>query len=241
MLSDSNLKKSLVAYVINLESRPDRWESVLSQTQNLGLDVVKVVAFDSLDIDPSIERYVPPGVAATWKSHQLAMSQMLASESSHGLILEDDFLVKRDISKIVAQVESTGEYDLIQIGFLSPSLTRRFIRHIIGIRDVTLKLLLKCDKFLNIGFSKKLIIREQSDVPFAFVLNDIQAGGHAYMVSRRFCEAAQFMNIPAYLSADGMLMALSETRTFRVARTRRNFIKQSDSITSVQERFKRAI
>jgi len=230
---------TIQGYVINLESRPDRWQDCLKQSSAFPFQLNRVPAISAHEIAAE-EPFVPGGVAATWRSHQRAMSYFLNSKSSHALILEDDFLVKRDISKIINLVVSSDDFDLVQIGFLSPSLTRTFIRYLFGMRDLVLKLLFRLTSLFRERLSNKLLVREQSGVSFAFVLNDIQAGGHAYIVSRKFCEAAQLMNNPSFLSADGVLMALSETRTFRVARTRRNYIKQSDSESSVHERFKRA-
>jgi GR25 family glycosyltransferase involved in LPS biosynthesis len=224
-------------FVINLDNREDRWRDSSSQFSKLPFEVERVSAVFARQIEKE-EPYVPGGVAATWRSHQKAMKAHLQSGTDFGFILEDDFLISRDISHILAKVLTIGDFDLVQFGYLSPSLLRRFIRHLIGFRDIFLKLLNRLSKRVKLSIFEKLLIREQSEIPFSLVLNDIQAGGQAYMVSRRFSEAAQHMNNPSFLSADGMLMSLSETRTFKVARVRFNQIKQSDSITSVQIRFK---
>lgn len=224
-------------FVINLDSREDRWRDSSSQFSKLPFEVERVSAVVAREIERE-EPYVPGGVAATWRSHQKAMKAHLQSGTDFGFILEDDFLVSRDISRILSKVTSNGDFDLVQFGYLSPSFLRRLIRHLIGARDIFLKLLNRLSKVLHLSPFEKLLIREQSGIPFSLVLNDIQAGGQSYLVSRKFSEAAQNMNNPSFLSADGMLMALSETRSFKVARVRVNQIKQSDSITSVQVRFK---
>ena len=224
-------------FVINLDSREDRWRDSYSQFSMLPFEVERVSAVVAREIEKD-EPYVPGGVAATWRSHQKAMMAFLQSDADFGFILEDDFLVTRDITRVLSKVISIGDFDLVQFGFLSPSFLRRLIRHLIGSRDICLKLLNRISKVANLSFFEKLLIREQSGIPFSLVLNDIQAGGQSYLVSRKFSQAAQNMNNPSFLSADGMLMALSETRTFKVARVRFNQIKQSDSITSVQVRYK---
>lgn len=224
-------------FVINLDSREDRWRDSSSQFSNLPFEVERVSAIVAREIEKD-EPFVPGGVAATWRSHQKAMRTHLESNADYGFILEDDFLISRDISRILSKVTTAGDFDLVQFGFLTPSLLRRFIRHLIGTRDVFLKVLNRISKVLSLSLFEKLLVREQSGIPFSLVLNDIQAGGQSYLVSRNFSEAAQNMNNPSFLSADGMLMALSETRTFKVARVRVNYIKQTDSVTSVQVRFK---
>ncbi len=224
-------------FVINLDSREDRWRDSSSQFTKLPFEIERVSAVIGAEIEQG-EPYVPAGVAATWRSHQKAMRAHLDSGAEFGFILEDDFLVTRDISRVMSKVLEIGNFDLVQFGFLTPSFLRRLVRYFIGFRDFVLKFFSRFTIFSSSSLLGKLIIREQSGVPFSLVLNDIQAGGQAYLVSKYFSKAAQEMNNPSFLSADGMLMALSETRTFKVARVRTNRITQSNSITSVQVRFK---
>lgn len=224
-------------FVINLDSRSDRWREASSQFPRFSFELVRISAVKGSDIEKE-EKFVPCGVAATWRSHQRAMKAHLDSDALYGLVLEDDFVVKKDTNKVLNSIIEIGDFDLVQIGYLSPSPLRRGIRYIIGVRDLSLKLLQRINARKQFNFLNKLVILEQKSIPVALVLNDIQAGGQAYIVSRKFSEAAQFMNNPSFLSADGMLMALSETRTFKIGRTRYNFIHQSDSISSVQQRFK---
>ena len=209
--------QDIIGFLINLSSRQDRLADCESQFSKIPCEVIRVSAVDAKEIN-SEESFVPAGVAATWRSHQLAMNEHLLSGFRYALILEDD---------------------LVQIGFLNPSFLRRVIRYGIDYRDLFLKLLFRTNELCGGKLTKKLLVKEQKRVPFFLVLNDFQAGGHSYLVSRKFSEAAQKMNNPAFLSADGMLMALSETRTFRVARTRISLVSQSNSKTSVVERYKR--
>jgi GR25 family glycosyltransferase involved in LPS biosynthesis len=224
-------------FVINLDNRSDRWHEASSQFPKFSFELVRISAVNGSDIEME-EQFVPCGVAATWRSHQRAMKAHLHSEALYGLVLEDDFVIKRDTTKILNYIMEISDFDLVQIGYLSPSLLRRGIRYVIGLRDLSLKLLQRVHAITQLKFLNKLVILEQKSIPVGLVLNDIQAGGQAYIVSRKFSEAAQFMNNPSFLSADGMLMALSETRTFKIGRTRYNFIRQSVSISSVQQRFK---
>lgn len=224
-------------FVINLDDREDRWREASSQFSKFPFELERVRAVKATEIELE-EPFVPGGVSATWRSHQKAMQGHLQSDASYALILEDDFIVKRQIVKVLKSIIKVGDFDLVQIGYLSPSFLRRIVRYIIGFRDIQLKLLQRIHQNTGLKSLNKLLIREQKNIPMNLVLNDIQAGGQAYLVSRKFSEAAQFMNNPSFLSADGMLMALSETRTFKVGRTRMNFIHQSNSVSSVQQRFK---
>lgn len=230
--------QDIIGFLINLSSRQDRLADCQSQFSKIPCEVIRVSAVDAKEINNE-ELFVPAGVAATWRSHQLAMNEHLLSGFRYALILEDDFIIKKNIEKILKLVSAYTEYDLVQIGFLNPSFLRRVIRYGIDYRDLFLKLLFRANELCGGKLTKKLLVKEQKRVPFFLVLNDFQAGGHSYIVSRKFSEAAQKMNNPAFLSADGMLMALSETRTFRVARTRISLVSQSNSKTSVVERYKR--
>jgi hypothetical protein len=224
-------------YVINLDGRQDRWAEASSQFAKFPFAIERVNAVNSADVEGE-ESYVPAGVAATWRSHQRAMRTHLETQFEYALILEDDFLLVRDIGKFLVKAHNFYGFDLVQLGYLSPSLLRRSYRYAIGIRDIFLKFLQKINRTIQLNSLNKLLVYEQKNVPISIVLNDIQAGGHCYLVSRKFSAAAQEMNNPCFLSADGMLMSLSETRTFRVGRSRINYVKQSDSISSVQQRFK---
>jgi len=224
-------------FVINLDSRTDRWREASSQFSQFPFEIERVSAHAASFVEP-LEPFVPGAVAATWRSHQKAMQAHLNSDAQYALILEDDFLITHDINRVLAKVLKADDFDIVQLGFLTPSIFRRLMRYMIGLRDIFLKLLQFVYRIIEFSALDRLIVREQKGIPFSLVINDIQAGGQAYLVSRKFSEAAQFMNNPSFLSADGMLMALSETRTFKVGRVRKNYIIQSDSISSVRQRFK---
>jgi hypothetical protein len=105
------------AYVINLKNRVDRWESVLQQSEKLGLPITRIEAVGKGDLEEKDEVFVVSGVAATWKSHQLAMATFLESSDKYGLIMEDDFLLTRSwsasrVSRVIELVP-----DLFQFGF----------------------------------------------------------------------------------------------------------------------------
>jgi hypothetical protein len=86
-------------------------------------------------------------------------------------------------------------------------------------------------------FGNRLLVKEQSGLGWNIVPNNVRAGGQAYVVSRRFAEASQHMNAPAFISTDGMYMALGDVRSFRMFRFRKSIIDQTNSVTSVQQRY----
>jgi GR25 family glycosyltransferase involved in LPS biosynthesis len=227
------------AYVINLDSRIDRWQSVLNQANQLGLEIERISAVSTLEVETKIETFVTTGVSATWKSHQKAMQAFLQSRDAYALILEDDFKVDCDLNAIIAHTSRLDSFDFVQLGYLKTSIRDLLDLRIANFQDIGLKILCR---FLSIIqqhniLNSKLRLREQMAVPFSFVRNDIRAGGQAYLVSHNFALASQFMNQPAFLSADGVFISLGDVRSFKMFRSRKSQVNQTDSPSSVQQRY----
>ncbi len=227
------------AYVINLAARVDRWESVVSQSSALMLPInrVEAVRMDSL---LETELYVAPGVAATWKSHQFAMAKFLESNDQFALILEDDFLITKKWNLEQLKMALDLQPDFFQLGYLVTGPLDRIDLYLKNVFDLALKLLQRActlSRFVNSRFGSRLLIREQVGLAKSILPNDIRAGGQAYVVSRKFALAAQEMNTPAFTSADGMFMTLGDVRSFRMFRFRNSLINQTDSVTSVSQRY----
>ena len=228
------------AYIINLKNRVDRWDSALKQFDTLGLHVTRIEAFNSNDLGDKDSQFVAKGVAATWKSHQLAMEKFLESSDEYGLIVEDDFLLLKSwkLNKMFRAVALKP--DLFQFGYLVTSPIDKLELAVANFSDLFLKLLNRLCSFspgINKSFGTRLLVSEQSGVPWDFVANDIRAGGHAYLVSRKFAEASKYMNTPAFTSADGVFISLGDVRSFRMYRVRKSLISQSNSPSSVEKRY----
>jgi GR25 family glycosyltransferase involved in LPS biosynthesis len=228
------------AYVINLKNRVDRWESVLQQSEKLGLPITRIEAVGKGDLEENDEVFVVSGVAATWKSHQLAMATFLESSDKYGLIMEDDFLLThswhfRQLSRVI-EISP----DFFQFGYLVTSPIDRLELILANSFDLFLKVLNRVCSIsyrLQRKLGTRLLILEQSGLPLDFVPNDIRAGGQAYLVSRKFAEASRYINKPAFTSADGIFMALGDVRSFRMFRFRKVLIAQTSSPTSVDQRY----
>lgn len=226
------------AYVINLDSRPDRWADVIVQSSSLGLEILRIpaVSFDSVVNSP----YVTRVIAATWQSHQKAMKEFLDSSEEYALIMEDDFVLSSRWHPDVLHLSSELRIDLLQIGFLITNLVDRIQITLNSSFDVLLKVLretTKISRSLGNRFGNKLLIREQLGIPFKLVCNDIRPGAHAYIVSRNFAQAAIQINSPEFLSADAVFMSMGWMRSFRLLRLRKSLVSQSNSESSITERF----
>jgi len=227
-------------YVINLEQRTDRWVSVINESLKNNLELTRVDAVVAGSMDTSECVYMPPGVVATWKSHQAAFREFLSTSDPFCLILEDDFVIPKMTRKLsMALKEGYKTFDFIQVGFLITSRFEYFDFKFQNLFDIFKKILafgffpINKRKFL----ASRLSISEQKSVPLELVMNDIRAGGHGYIISRRFAEAGLEMNEPVFFSTDGVFMALGKSRSFKMARFRKSLIDQTNSPTSVSQRF----
>jgi GR25 family glycosyltransferase involved in LPS biosynthesis len=228
------------AYVINLADRTDRWNSVLKQESEISLEIIRVNAASKFDNNFGGINFVASGVSATWKSHQEAMKLFLQSTDEFGLIMEDDFLLSKRFHKSLGKVLQLEGFDFAQLGFLKPPPFSAASIMISNLSDATLKIILKT--FVVLGLSKhkyteRVLLKEQRHVPFDIVCGDIRAGGHAYLVSRDFATACQILNVPPFLSTDGFFMSLSVMRSFKMYRLRKSCVSQTNSPSSVTQRF----
>jgi hypothetical protein len=223
------------AYIINLDERRDRWENCLAELNKCNLNPNRISALTPSLVDSETEQFASLDIIAIWKSHQNAMRVFLDSDSEYALILEDDFSLKiKDFDHLSSQFKKY-ELDFLQIGFLLPFITDYLNYKIENLQDVIFKLL----SHLKFGsITSKHSINEQRSIPVDIVLNGIRAGGHAYIINRRFAKACLLMNTPTFLSTDGLFMALGVARNFRMARLRRSKVSQTNSPTSVTKRLK---
>ena len=132
------------------------------------------------------------------------------------------------------------DIDFLQIGYLITTPLDLLEMKIKASADLFLKILTwvahtRVIKKTNLR--KKILIREQLDLPLHLVASDIRPGAHAYIVSRQFALAMQQINSPVILSTDALYIALGWMRSFKFVRLRKSVVSQSDSITSIDDRF----
>ena len=231
----------LKAYVINLDSRTDRWNDVIRQRVIDGIQIERVSAIPFDELNSEALTYAAPGVAATWLSHRKAAKLLLDSVDEFALILEDDFIFQRgfdcpDINELKMQ-----GIDFVQFGFLKVSRWESLDILVSNLKDRFVRLLVMMIKKSIPGFTKfgsKTLVREVYELSSQFVPADIRPGGHCYLISRKMAEAIQVLNNPVIFSADELYISISKMRAFKMVRLRTSTVKQSDSQSSVSQRFK---
>ncbi len=95
----------LPVYVINLDSRPDRWAAMAAQMDRLGLEAARIPAVDKdgLAGDPALARMGAGHVACT-RSHYKAMQALVDSGAPAALILEDDVEVGEEVPALISSL-----------------------------------------------------------------------------------------------------------------------------------------
>lgn len=93
----------LPVYVINLDRRPDRLESISENLQKVGIEWERVQAIDGMNLEGT--EWLDQASLACSQSHQKAMQMLLDSPHPAALILEDDAEVGEDVSAFLDSVE----------------------------------------------------------------------------------------------------------------------------------------
>lgn len=230
------------AYVINLESRPDRWRHVLEQWQCLPWELVRVNAMDSAHVSAKYRRYLTPEVGACWESHTHALRAIAEGADSHGIVLEDDFLVRRPSSlRDLDSVMVRNRITFLQIGYLSPGIAMRASKARVNLRDHLTKIYTNAGPGMpgsQLALERSRLLREWTSLERGVVLDDIRPGAHAYVVERGFARTLIEVE-QSFLSTDLYYMSLGEMRSFRMARLTQSAIDQTGHTTSITNRFSR--
>jgi GR25 family glycosyltransferase involved in LPS biosynthesis len=77
-------------YCINLEKRPDRWEKVSKQFNELSLTVERFPAYNGDTLNPTRHYPINKGEVGCFMSHYRILEKILKSEGDNFLIFEDD-------------------------------------------------------------------------------------------------------------------------------------------------------
>jgi|694.fasta_scaffold10592_10 GR25 family glycosyltransferase involved in LPS biosynthesis len=221
-------------FVINLNDRVDRWQHSLTQLEKLGWNAHRVQAIES----PADSKFFTnPAVASCWLSHKKALSEFLLTESTHALILEDDFEVRVALNETDFQCLMKSDLDFIQIGFLYTTLLERIYIKFENFYDLTVRTYGFFERILwNKGVSEKLLVRERLSLPYDFVFADIRPGAHCYFLNRKAAAYLISVNDPIFLSTDDLYMSLGKMKYVRMARLRKSKVSQTNSQSSINPR-----
>lgn len=228
-------------FLINLDRQPERLLSAQTQLKMLGLESKRISAVDMNSLTVQDSDLVTVGVKACWESHRLAFLNLLNSDQSHALILEDDFKVfDNQIFLNLLNQFPLSKWDLVQIGFLTQGPVNKFSRIYKNFETDLIRVLIKVSNYSEIlrkKYSGRLRIERTRDLPKGFVPDDFMPGTHAYLISRDLASIALNLNNPQFLSADDFFTALAKMRAFRCARLKKSNIGQNQLPGLGPERF----
>ena len=228
-----------IAYLINLDRRPDRWYEFVEQSKELELPISRFSAVDGLEISKS-ELRLPPSVAACWMSHQAVAREFLETGAEYCLVMEDDIELNHTSIAGLKNLweKSLQNIDLLQIGFcVSHHRLSNRVLHCTQYRMVEILYqfrLLKLTSFRRILksiYGYEFLTLNDIDQPVAF--KTFELGTHAYIMSSKFAHAILSFNYPVFLPADLAMMELTKTHKYNVFRLNRSLINQSDSPSSI--------
>lgn len=227
-----------IAYVINLPSRGDRLVTALPQLDKLGLDYKIEPAIDARELlgnNPFLSR----AAEACFTSHFNALRQIADGSTEYGFILEDDFLVTsfKNLQRQIRKIEFEN-YDLIQIGWLQNTLRDQILIFVTTMEGKFSHALYRISKHIpfverHVG-NRLRVIRNSVIYHPALVQDDFKSGGHFYLVSKNFAKQLIAINPQPQVPIDGFFATLAATRKFRIARTTKSYVRQSNSPSSIK-------
>ena len=224
-------------YVINLEGRSDRRVKVTKSLNSLGLSFkfVKAIEANKLSKRKTSFNLTLPAQAC-WESHVLAMQAFLKTSSSHALIFEDDVVLQKwdEVEELMLEIDF-NKFDLLQFGFVNTGFIDRIHRNLMNFESIVFQLIYDLTRSQrNHRFQKRLRVSRREGMRFVLVAGDIRAGAQAYLISRELAlKILQSASTPL-VPIDGLLMSLSWTSKFKVARTLKNLIPQDNSPSSIK-------
>lgn len=239
--------QNLSIYLINIDTRLDKYLRIESQLSKLGYAFKKISAktpentsLFNLDFCP------PPTVQANWLSHLEVYKNLIKSKKNFCLVLEDDCIFSNRFGKLLETIETfeTLDFDILQIGYLKQDNTvsqkNVFVATIrLKIYRNVLKITKFFNKFLNAEDSfnyvskrilklESLVIKSKELKSRHLIKEEFLSGTHAYIISRSFAHKILNYNKPITMGADLALQMLSISGNWKIYRTAYSFAKQDD-------------
>ena len=135
----------LPIYVINLDRRPDRWQSISDNLNQFGRTAYRISAIDALSLNPQGQQVMGIGEEACFLSHCKALKHFLGSSHPAALILEDDAEVSGDIHGCLQSTDWWPE----NTGLLQLSISFAKLRLVGGIIGKT-----PCSRHIHLIYGK---------------------------------------------------------------------------------------
>jgi GR25 family glycosyltransferase involved in LPS biosynthesis len=225
-------------FVINLEDRKDRLDSVTTHLNSLGLEFQRIQAVSSKDIFDRLG-LLSPAAAGCWHSHILAMKEIIDQDLQYGIVAEDDILVSNP-KKLYRLLENPEilNIDMLQIGWLQHGIKDRLLILLLNLESILFITLAKFtvqSNFLDKKIGSRLRVTRAKYLPnFRFVSDDFKSGGHFYLISNSMAQEIVSLELEPIIPIDSFLAVMALSRRFRIYRLRRSLVSQTNSISSIK-------
>ena len=228
-----------VAFLINLDRRPDRWDEFTKKSSALEIPIERFSAVDGQALAES-ELRSPASIAACWMSHQEVARKFLESGAEYCLVLEDDLALTQGTIGALNELWNSDfqDLDLLQIGFCVSH--NRLSNRVVYKRQIGVTVFLRNLRLLQIPLTRQALksaygykIRYLENIQLIVAENSFELGTHAYLISRKFAKTMISFNLPVYLPADLAMMEIVKTAKFQSFRLIQSLIDQSESPSSI--------
>ncbi len=232
------VRPGLDYYLINLQSRPDRLAAAQRMFQSLDTGFHRIEAIDASSLDEA-NPFLSMPAEACFQSHMEAIRKIAAAPNNFGIIVEDDFQIT-NLKALHRQLDAVFDinFDVLQIGWLNNMLLDKIL---IKLQDWegdfchALYLASKKNNYLKKKVGHRLrVVRNGSEYRRDFVTDNFKSGCHFYVVSKNFAKLISASNIEPIMPIDNLFATLSASRKFRILRTRKSYVTQSDSVSSIK-------
>lgn len=111
-------------YVINLDSRPDRYFKVEDQFLMRGISLERISAVSGKELVALGEETIaPPNNQAVWMSHRKVYEELIRSGDEYCFVFEDDVVMTEEAFRLLKEFEYQAEnlprIDYLQFGYLT--------------------------------------------------------------------------------------------------------------------------
>lgn len=231
------------AFVINLESRPDRAAFAVAECERVGIDVRFVSATTGSDLPTSLLSMTKLSAAraACWASHRKVWALGAELTARYFLVLEDDTRWLQDPKPALSEIASgsSEDFDILQLGSLMHGPEGLPLR--VRAATTTARTLRMFRRISTRAQRAEVWLTNQSQLIAQAVIEEnassalssrvdwgsFGSGTHAYVVNRTAVAHLLAFNYPPFLAADDALSALAHQRTFRIGRLREGIATQA--------------
>jgi GR25 family glycosyltransferase involved in LPS biosynthesis len=225
------------AFLINLDSRRDRFLQATIEAQKINLSLTRISALTPQDLDASEldHSVLTPGALACLKSHQAVWKLISEGDAPFGLVLEDDFkFISKKKFLGYCNITAIENFDILQLGYLRSNFRYWIDINLQNVESVFFIFMGRVSQAMRLNLETKLRIRRHMHLEFRQVADDFRAGAHAYIISKVAAKELLKINQSDFVTVDGYLCVIAWTRYLRVIRVSKPVVTQRKSESSIR-------